>query len=721
MNELESDPRLTAYVLDELDPQEREEFERELESKGASVDDFSDDIKEIAQMLEQLYADEPEYRMTDNQREAVLDPSDAEGGGNPSKVVRMLPIVGLGLAACLVAGTFVWLDQRNEKVYGAVADSSVVNTPPPSPPLGQSSGEGKGGRMPSLGIEGPKEGAAEFDSFIVARAESIRESRIDPIEKEHMGDVELEIPADEAVVMDAIASVGNKPSEPFGHPVPAPLLKKKAHPGSIRRYEKLQPDAEGGFAAELSSELYDKQAENEFKDVLEGRNQLSTFSIDVDTASYANVRRFINSQSRPPKSAVRVEEMVNYFRYDYPQPEGEHPFSANVEIAACPWKKGHRLVRIGLKGLEIEAEERPAANLVFLVDASGSMDSSDKLGLLKTSMMKLTQTLREQDTISIVAYAGRSGLVLSPTSGAQKETIVSALAGIRSAGGTNGGEGIQMAYRLAKENLVPGGVNRVILATDGDFNVGVTDQDELVKMVANRAADDDIFLTVLGFGRGNLKDSTMEKIANRGNGNYFYLDSPKEGEKVLVEEVGATLVTIAKDVKAQIEFNPAKVESYRLIGYENRMLKARDFNDDKKDAGEVGVGHTVTALYQIVPAGSGEVDPLKYGAEKAQLKKNKNPELLTLKLRYKEPEGTKSKLFEVPVIDAGKGWEESSVDFRFASAVAGYGMLLQDSEFKGDLNFPLVKELAAEGIERDPKGRRKEFLELVDKASKLSQ
>ncbi|MEA3208955.1 MAG: Ca-activated chloride channel [Chthoniobacter sp.] len=495
-----------------------------------------------------------------------------------------------------------------------------------------------------------------------------------------------------------------------------------------------------------NTEAYDAITDNAFLAV--HGNPLSTFSIDVDTASYANVRRFLNQQRLPPKGAVRIEELINYFDYDYPQPEGDAPFSATMEVATCPWQPEHRLVRIGLKGREIARDRRPASNLVFLIDVSGSMQPANKLPLLKKSLGLLVDQLTPEDTVSIAVYAGASGCVLEPTN--KKSEIRRALNKLESGGSTNGASGIQLAYQLAERSFIKGGANRVILATDGDFNVGVTNQSELVELIEKKAKSG-VFLTVLGFGMDNLKDSTLEKLADKGNGNYAYIDTLLEGKKVLVDQMSGTLVTIAKDVKIQVEFNPAQVAAYRLIGYENRMLKKEDFNDDTKDAGEIGAGHTVTALYEVVPAGkdapgSPAVDPLKYqraAKERAEAERaveetirrideeaaianrrvsgeppqpSASGEMLTLKLRYKAPDGDTSKLLEFPLTDDGRTWERSSRDFRFAAAVASFGMLLRESPHKGAANWNSTLELAVEGKGDDRNGYRAEFVGLLERA-----
>lgn len=469
-------------------------------------------------------------------------------------------------------------------------------------------------------------------------------------------------------------------------------------------------------------ERYKRIYENPFRSVKD--HPLSTFSIDVDTASYSNIRRFLNRNQRPPKDAVRIEELINYFSYNYPNPKGEVPFSVNVEIAGCPWNLKHRLVRIGLKAKTVEFSKRPPSNLVFLIDVSGSMAAPNKLPLLKKAFRILLQNLGEKDRVAIVVYAGQEGLVLPSTPCSQKETILSALNNLESGGSTNGGAGIQLAYRVAVENFIPGGINRVILATDGDFNVGITDEGALTRLIEEKAKSG-IFLTVLGFGMYNLNDSTMEQLADKGNGNYAYIDTIQEARKVLSEEISSTLITVAKDVKIQVEFNPLQVSAYRLIGYENRILRKEDFNDDKKDAGEIGAGHTVTALYEVVPAWQSSpttnVEPLKYQSERTLTSAAKSGEMLTIKLRYKEPNSEKSKLISFPITDPGKKWSQATPEFKFAAAVAAFGMLLRDSKFKGNSNFNMVLELAQEGLPYDKYGYRREFLSLVQKAKELSQ
>lgn len=464
------------------------------------------------------------------------------------------------------------------------------------------------------------------------------------------------------------------------------------------------------------NEEYSLITENQFNNVK--RRPLSTFSIDVDAASYSNIRRILTAGMLPPKDAVRIEEMINYFNYEYAQPKDQEPISITTEIGNCSWNPEHKLVKIGLKGRSIEAEKLPPNNLVFLIDVSGSMMDENKLPLIKRSFRLLVQQLRPEDKVSIVVYAGSSGLVLSPTSGKEKELIMQKIDVLQAGGSTAGGEGIQLAYDVAKENFMKDGNNRVILATDGDFNVGVSSDAELVSLIEKKR-DMGIFLTVLGFGTGNYKDSKMEGLADKGNGNFAYVDNILEAQKVFVKEMGATLNTIAKDVKLQIEFNPLHVKAYRLVGYENRLLADEDFNDDKKDAGELGSGKTVTALYEIIPAKSKEsvdnIDTLKYQKTVSQDQIASN-EMMTIKFRYKDPKGSESKLIVHPLLAQDETEQKSSEDFRFASSVAEFGMILRDSKFKGKANFKNILTAARESKGIDTDGYRAEFIKLVETA-----
>lgn len=490
-----------------------------------------------------------------------------------------------------------------------------------------------------------------------------------------------------------------------------------------------------------NDETYTYRPENGFLSAHD--NPLSTFSADVDTASYANVRRFIENGRLPPIDAVRIEEMVNYFSYRYAAPPAGRrpqgaatippaaPFAPSLEVAAAPWAPSHRLVRIGLKGREVVASERGPANLVFLVDVSGSMAEPNKLPLVKQSLHLLLKRLRSDDRVAIVTYAGTTGLLLPSTPVAKAHEIEASLDQLAAGGSTNGGMGIQLAYDVAKANFVGSGVNRVILCTDGDFNVGVTSQGDLVRLIQDKAKSG-VFLTVLGFGMGNYKDATLQQLADAGNGNYGYVDTENEARKLLVEGVSSTLVPIAQDVKLQVEFNPAKVAEYRLIGYEKRHLTTEAFNDDRVDAGEVGAGHAVTALYEIVPVGAPDpelapppVDELRYAnlvaaSQTIHLKDNDvADELLTLKVRYKEPTERTVRKLEFPLKDAGKKFVNASDDFKFAAAVAAFGMVLRDSPYKGTATLPEVAKWAEDGAHDDPGGRRTEFIDLVKKAESL--
>jgi Ca-activated chloride channel homolog len=460
------------------------------------------------------------------------------------------------------------------------------------------------------------------------------------------------------------------------------------------------------------TETYEGITENAFKNAQNA--PLSTFSIDVDRASYANVRRFLNMGQKPPKDAVRIEEMINYFDYNYPQPQGEHPFEVVTELGACPWNTKHQLLHIGLQGKKVPTQNLPLSNLVFLIDVSGSMEADNKLPLVKASLKMLVDNLRDDDRVAIVVYAGAAGEVLSSTKGSKKIKIKEAIDNLSAGGSTAGGEGIKLAYKIAKQNFVKNGNNRVILATDGDFNVGASSDKDMEHLIA-KERESDVFLTCLGFGMGNLKDSKMESLADKGNGNYAYIDNMQEAQKMFIKEFGGTLFTIAKDVKIQIEFNPSKVAGYRLIGYENRLLKDEDFKDDKKDAGELGSGHTVTALYEIVPVGVEsenfkKVDDLKY-QQRTPL--SNQGEIATVKLRYKKPTANES--IELVKIIPNEVMNENALseNLRFSASVALFGMLLRESEFKGKGTYEMVIQLAERSKGADTEGYRSEFVRLV--------
>jgi Ca-activated chloride channel family protein len=799
MNPNHDDPRLTAYVLGELSPAERDQVEamlRDDEAARLAVEE----IRATAELLQRELRSEPsDATLTDAQHEAVAVAAAATAPRRSPKG-RFAIIVASGVAASvlIVFGGSLFLPRLNRAREVAInreqqfsertATGPSLSAPVDMPSLTLQPG------VPPARAAAPQDarkrtrvkdadGDGALDAILPATpAQTERDVRllVDSTKNNSKAELVADGQGNQKVAEQLVGGLqrDNKVSSGF------------KFTNSVAGESIVAPDVDALSSVRSPSgppntESYDRITDNSFLTV--AQNPLSTFSIDVDTASYSNIRRFINEQSQlPPKDAVRIEEMINYFPYSYPAPEGEAPFGADVEVAGCPWNAEHRLVRIALKGKEIAKEARPASNLVFLIDVSGSMQPENKLPLLKRAMQRMVQELRESDRVAIVVYAGSSGLVLPSTScdSLHRQTILGALEKLQAGGSTNGAEGIQLAYQVATQNFIKDGTNRVILCTDGDFNVGITNQGDLTRLIEEKAKSN-VFLSVLGFGMGNVKDSTMEKLADKGNGNYAYIDTPAEAQKVLVDQMSGTLVTIAKDVKIQVEFNPAKVAGYRLIGYENRMLAKEDFNDDKKDAGEIGAGHTVTALYELVPAGkkvqTGFVDSLKYQGNptsapvaleraraeveiKREVLRRKettrsafsdpeieearrdlkqaeseldvvqaqssapttlpaSDELLTVKLRYKAPDapleqGT-SKLLEFAVKDSGATYSQASADFKFASAVASFGMILRDSPYKGGITLDGVVELAQEGRGSDANGYRAELIELVRKAKTL--
>jgi Ca-activated chloride channel family protein len=523
--------------------------------------------------------------------------------------------------------------------------------------------------------------------------------------------------------------VVDKPEDPMLGKGQGEAEKRKVVEMKRREAERLRREAMLKKREEMirkQQEPYNREdyayiEENDFTSPL--AEPLSTFSIDVDKASYANVRRFLNGGSMPPAGAVRLEEMINYFHYDYREPFSSQPFAIHTEVSSCPWRPDHQLVHIGLKGREIDRRELPASNLVFLIDVSGSMNSPDKLGLLKSAFSMLVENLNEQDRVAMVVYAGAAGLVLPSTPANQKGKILNAIDELRAGGSTAGGAGIELAYRTAQEHFIKGGNNRVILATDGDFNVGPSSESALTRLIEDKR-EQGVFLSVLGFGTGNYQDRRMEMLADKGNGNYAYLDSEKEAKKVLVQEMGGTLHAIAKDVKLQIEFNPTYVKAYRLIGYENRTLAAQDFNDDTKDAGELGAGHTVTALYEIVPHSANTpvagIDSLRY-QQLTPSNLSAGAELMNIKFRYKQPDGDKSTLLTEAVKNGTTTLSATSENFRFSAAVAGFGMLLRDSRYRGDCTYDMIGDLAKSALGKDAYGYRAELLTLLERAKLLDQ
>jgi Ca-activated chloride channel family protein len=805
------DPRFTAYVLDELSPDEREQFRHEIESDNALAAE-ADELRRFTESLRVELQGEPAEPLTPEQRAAVL------GESLPAPANIILPKIDwwrspwfLSAAAAIVVSGFVTaiyfqarhierltaerspahnfvqnvavIEQTDEKAnastgagertdslvtleittpqwfaltddhYPALKPSipqpdsipikdltasvSVAKAEAPAPagafpvpepasaletildsqrrPVTKSMfnrmpyARGRGTEAAGRGADG---GIPEYTSASVTSSST--PSTVVPRDRDkRLSSAERKVQKELKDLTGRLESLEKLQRREAKAKAEDPALKQTIE--HVRRtLEALQAAQDG----QSNTEAYDTITDNPFLTVKE--NQLSTFSVDVDTASYTNVRRFLESNQRPPKGAVRIEELLNYFRYDYPAPAGKDPFSCVTEVATCPWAPEHRLVRVGIKGREIPKNQRPPANLVFLVDVSGSMEPENKLPLVKDCLRVLTDQLGPEDSVAIAVYAGASGCVLEPTRDMNK--VRAALDRLEAGGSTNGAAGIQLAYDLAQRAFKRGASNRVILCTDGDFNVGISDQSQLVSLIQDKAKTG-VFLSVLGFGFGNLKDSTLEKLADKGNGNYGYIDSLAEGRRLFVEQLTGSLVTIAKDVKLQVEFNPARVAAYRLIGYENRLLAKEDFNDDQKDAGEIGAGHTVTALYEIVPTGkeapvAPAIDDLKYSPHVVR-EPEANSELLTVKVRYKQPEADVSTKLEFPLTDTGATWEKSTSDFRWAAAVAGFGMLLRESPHKGSLSWSLVDELAVEGRATSPE--RTQFTRLIEKARALSR
>jgi len=671
------DPKLTAFALGELEEPEKSTIARAV-AESPEAQRFVDETRELAAALSNEFASELKTEAAEPAN--LIDIRDDPWFWSIARPLAIAAVLAL-LAA--VSGVAVFSLRRES---GRVAQAEAIRLPAVQPNPAEVEGE----------LQIPME--------VPPPPATIPSSKL---------------PLAAGAPAKAVSGVASKSSS-LGYA----LNKTLAQP--VNREEAFRDIRER--AGEFNTATYDHIGENPFLDAKD--NPLSTFSIDVDTASYSSVRRFINEGSLPPKDAVRVEEMINYFTYDYAEPSDGRPFAVHLDVASCPWETSHRLVRIGLKGKEIATDKRGPSNLVFLLDVSGSMMPLERLPLVKQAMRLLVEKLTENDRVAIVVYAGASGLALPSTTGDHKEQILEALENLQAGGSTNGAEGIQLAYKIAADNFIKGGVNRVILATDGDFNVGVTNQGDLIRLIEDKAKSG-VFLSVLGVGTDNLKDSTMQKLADKGNGNYAYLDSLDEARKVLVQQMNGTLVTIAKDVKIQVEFNPARVASYRLIGYEKRMLRKEDFNNDKVDAGEIGAGHTVTALYEVVPVGAASnpaasvppVDPLKYSANESSTSSgSKSPdEMLTVKLRYKKPDENKSELIERAVTDTNATFESAPVDLKFAAAVAEFGMILRDSEYKGNGTLNAVIEWADQAKGKDPNGYRAGFIELVRKAQTLKR
>jgi Ca-activated chloride channel family protein len=781
------DPRLTAYAVDEVDAETAAAVERALRDH-VSIAAAVDETRAAALLVAELFSSEAAPELRDDQRRAIAEaaavadrPSRrrglAIGGGlaaaatvvlavllmrGSTPAVPPVPVAPSVATPPPVVATVVPVPGRAEesvvvppahphRLPEAVAAPEATVVPPPAsystatvhgtvqdPTGARIPGATITVRMPSGAVQaatsdvngtflldpvppGPLELRAELPGFTSYRREVVAApGAVVP------WDVTMEV----ASVQEVVTVSGESPVVVTSSTAPSTSIRDEFIDNlrQSRDFTTLATQAPGGTVRIVSgggqqagTESYAYRADNALTETL--LHPLSTFSLDVDTASYSNVRRFLNGAARPPVDAVRIEELVNYFPYDYAPPKGGDRFAADLEVAPAPWKPEHRLLRIGLKTADLDLASRPAANFVFLVDVSGSMDEPSKLPLVQQSLRLLVEQLTARDRVALVVYAGSAGLVLPSTAGDQQAAIAAALDRLRAGGSTNGGQGIELAYAEAARHFVKGGVNRVVLATDGDFNVGVTSEGGLVRLVEEKAKAG-VFLSVLGYGMGNLKDSTMESLADKGNGNYAYIDSLREAKKALVEQMAGTLVTVAKDAKVQVEFNPARVRSYRLLGYENRLLRPEDFKDDAKDAGEVGAGHTVTVLYEIVPADGTssrpKVDPLRYVAPGQLTDAARSDELLRLKIRYKEPEGRKSRQQQWTLVDRGQGLSAASGDFRFAAAVASFGMLLRDSADKGASTYESVLDLATGGRGDDAAGDRAEFIGLVKKAQALA-
>ena len=700
--------KLTAYALGELPAAERAAIEARLRTDPAAQATV-DDIRALAAQLASELKNEPGIALTDDQRQRILK---APTHGT-SRVARFPWRRAAGFAAVaavvtLVFGGTLWHAARQlfENRFARLDESSIA--------------------CEVIELEDQKLDELLAPEELPELVDSITPPDVDldlappPQVEDFCAAPRADTVAELNIVSDAIS----------------PIIMKSMAPGQMANRSgagrAARIGAYGGCwlgyvdSPPANAESYAPIQGNTFKTVVD--EPLSTFSIDVDTASYANIRRFLRAGQLPPPDAVRIEEMINYFPYRYAPPQGDVPFAVHVESAACPWNQAHPLVKIALKGKELDAVSRPPCNLVFLLDVSGSMTDENKLPLVKKAIQLLARQLTAKDRVSIVVYASATGLVLSATPGNDLAAIDAAIERLQAGGCTAGGEGIRLAYDEARKTFLPDGNNRVILCTDGDFNVGITDSAELAAFVAERAKQG-IFLTVLGFGMGNYKDDRLEMLADKGNGNYAYIDNFSEARKNLVEQTAGTLFAIAKDVKLQIEFNPAQVSSYRLIGYENRLLAKEDFNDDKKDAGELGAGHVVTAFYELVPAGAESVpgvDPLKYQAPEdrpaAQAKKTAeaSSEWLTVKLRYKLPKENKSSKIEVPFTGSFVALENASQDFRFAAGVATAGLMLRGDPSVMDLSYGEVVEWTSAAVGADANGYRREFIDLLKNAAALA-
>lgn len=718
-----NDPRLLDFVLGELEPSEAAELAEILhlpENQDALKEVKT--LQKVVRISKAAFNNEsvtPPDSLTPEQRQTILKQANLQSTSR-----KMHPAIWslrlLAAAALLLLCAAGFLHYKSELFLDRLM--VVTKQAPPS-----STVENHMGRQQSEPATARTKTASVHTYDVAQEQDSLSVPTFEPSPLTEISGAEGRQPADDKpnqAPPKGISS-GSTPSLMMLEPL-TPSVRKLSSDDHIEEdFENVRPDPSIGIIVppplppRQGGESYSRLEEQPFNRTVEA--PLSTFSLHPDTAAYTNIRRFLKQGQRPPENAVRIEEMINYFSYAYPQPVGEQPFSVNIEVADCPWAEGHLLAKIGLQGRELHRQERPPANLVFLIDTSGSMEAPNRLPLVKESMKALFKALKPSDLIGIVTYAGDSRVALKSTPVSKRNRILKVIETLTAGGSTHGSAGIEKAYQLAQDNFNQAGINRVILATDGDFNVGVTSRAGLLSLIENKR-DSGIFLTVLGYGMGNLKDANLETLATKGNGNYAYIDSYSEARRVLVEQLTGTLMTIAKDTKIQVEFNPAQVRSYRLIGFENRHLAHSDFNDDTKDAGEIGAGHSVTALYQLVPVGmpvEAGVDDLRYQEQTSTVEQEPmdNGELMFVKLRYKLPDSDTSTLLEIPVPSRSASLSESTDDFRFVAAVAAFGLLLRNSHYKGASTFEMARELANSSLGNDP--RRTELLDLIVTAKTL--
>ncbi len=711
--------RLTAYVLNELPAAERAEVERAL-NEHPELRREVEDIRATTDLLTRGLAQETAISL-DSDRRAAIRAASERPTRPPRRLWWSLPALGTlaAIALTILLPRYYYAELGGKSDENALsnieprAKMNAVPTPavepaPPAPPAPQS---------PPVAAVSPAAPAKP-------KAPSVKLSDRQVVRRMNRAEKDSNV----AHYLSARVPQSSRDSRSLARPASGMMAMGGSNTyagGMVMHARALNGNEQLPAPGYLSPSLDDFPERQDQEFMRTADHPLSTFSIDVDTASYSVMRKFLNDGRLPPMDAVRVEELVNYFPYDYAPPKDDAPFAAHLEAAPAPWNPSNTLVRIALKGREIPAASRPALNLVFLVDVSGSMQPENKLPLVKRALQALVKQLDERDRIALVVYAGSSGMVLPPTSGARTQEIIEALERLDAGGSTAGGSGIQLAYNVAREHFDRKATNRVILCTDGDFNVGLTQRGDLERLIEEQAKSG-VFLSVLGFGMGNLKDSTLELLADKGNGNYAYIDDFNEARKALVDQMMGTLVTIAKDVKIQVEFNPARVAGYRLIGYENRLLKKEDFNNDRVDAGDIGAGHTVTAFYELIPVGrpvndAPDVDPLKYAVPvPTDAAVAGSPDLLTVKLRYKQPDGETSSKLEFPLAADAVGKGAASQDFRFAIAVAAFGQRLRGSKHIGSYSYDQILALAELSVGKDPLGYRAEFLKLVRNAKAIA-